>query len=160
MNDSGVIHTARSGSVTVKVRGLDKVPAVADLCGYDPDPRRLPADSVLVDGEWVTFLLNWTKGDARLFYIDFTVDNTPVLFTGDRRPACGFSIRYRAGLLRIAGPDKKPFVVTLFRLDGRVAYRKTAAGVLVVPAVTLGTGQYVVSVMAGREGTVRKIAVY
>ena len=69
------IHRPRKGSVTVKVRGLTGAegkgaPPVIDLCGDEPDPRRLPDTDVSVEGEFVTFRLDWPKGDTRLFWID------------------------------------------------------------------------------------------
>ncbi len=70
MEAKGVIHTQRKGNVTIRVRGLRGNPPVYDLCGDDPDPHRLSADEVTVDGEMVTINLNWQHGDSRLFWID------------------------------------------------------------------------------------------
>ncbi len=67
--DGSTIHTARTGSVTVRVRGLRSTPVVVDLCGDEPDPQRLADADVSVKGEFVTFRLNWPRGDTRLFWI-------------------------------------------------------------------------------------------
>jgi len=70
MDAKGAIHVPRTGSVTVRVRGIKAKPPVVDLCGDEADPHRLPDGSVSLNGEFVTFSLNWPRGDARLFWID------------------------------------------------------------------------------------------
>jgi len=63
------IHTPRRGSVTIRVPGLAATPVVIDLCGLHPDPQRLPDAATARDGDHLTILLDWPKGDARLFWI-------------------------------------------------------------------------------------------
>lgn len=77
MEAKGTIHTPRTGSVTVTIRGLQGTPAVYDLCGDEPDPHRLPAGEVSVNGEQITLLLNWPHGDTRLFWINTKMPAAP-----------------------------------------------------------------------------------
>ena len=77
MERKGVIHTQRRGRVAVRIRGgYDGEPAVVDLCGLHPDPRRLRGDEVEYRGDWVVMKLDWPKGDARLFWIDAETPST------------------------------------------------------------------------------------
>jgi hypothetical protein len=71
IESKGAIHTARKGSVSVRIRGgFKKEPAVVDLCGDEPDPRRLTTDELEFKGDWIMMKLDWKKGDARLLWID------------------------------------------------------------------------------------------
>jgi hypothetical protein len=65
----GRTHVPRSGTVSVRLDDMPEQPAVVDLCGLRPDPHRLPDTTVRVDGDFVTFDLDWKRGDARLFWI-------------------------------------------------------------------------------------------
>jgi hypothetical protein len=69
MEAKGVIHTARKGSVTVRLPAGTGNVAVFDLCGDEPDPRRLGDGEIVRDGDAVKILLDWPHGDARLFWI-------------------------------------------------------------------------------------------
>ena len=68
-NRPGICHPHRQGSVSVRMPGIEEEPAVIDLCGGSPDPMRLPDEAVRRDGEFITFDLEWARGDGRLYWI-------------------------------------------------------------------------------------------
>ena len=96
MEARGVIHTPRKGSVSVRIRGgFKKEPAVVDLCGEEPDPRRLTKDELEFKGDWVVMKLNWKKGDARLFWIDVDVPTEQFIGSADGAKGASSTIERR-----------------------------------------------------------------
>lgn len=59
----------RTGSVTVRVRGLAGNAAIIDLCGLAPDPQRLPDAAISRVADRITVHLDWPRNDARIFWI-------------------------------------------------------------------------------------------
>jgi hypothetical protein len=149
----GVFHTARNGTIKLRLPGLTNECAVVDLMGAAPDPNRLPDDQVSLDGEWLSFNLNWQYGDGRLFWIDskLPVASGPRVLRPSVRP--GYRVRYANNRLLVNVTSEGARSVTVYTVAGQSVLNRDISqpGAYAFDLRGCASGRYLLVVREGRK---------